>query len=71
MALVAWLFAAAYFPALQVVPLYLWHHQPRSRTIYQRMAASSLAAVAAGWVPTVYRLAAVGGDNDDGASKVR
>jgi len=53
----AWVFAALYFPALQVLPLYLWHHRPRSDTVYQRMAATALSAAVAGWVPTARRLA--------------
>ena len=58
MALSTWLFAALYFPALQLLPLALWHSRPRSETILQRMAATSVAAAALGWVPTARRLAA-------------
>ena len=56
-----WLFAAAFFPALQVLPLYLWPHLPRSATVSRRMALTSLAAAALGWQPTRRRLAATGG----------
>lgn len=56
-----WLFAAAFFPALQVLPLYLWPHLPRAATVSRRMAATTLAAAALGWRPTRGRLAAGGG----------
>lgn len=61
--LAPWLFAAAYFPALQVAPLYLFHRVPRARAIYRRMAVSCLAAAAAGWLPTALRLADRGGSS--------
>ena len=57
----AWLFAAAFFPALQVLPLYAWAHLPRSATVTRRMAASSLAALLLAWRPTRRQLAAAGG----------
>ena len=56
-----WLFAALYFPALHVLPLYLWYSRPRSETIRERMLATSLATALAAWVPTAWRLAAAGG----------
>lgn len=56
-----WIFAALYYPGLQVAPLYLWHAQPRSQTIYQRLAVTSVAAACGAWVPTARRLIAGGG----------
>ena len=47
-----WLFASLYFPALHVLPLYLWHSRPRSETIRQRMLATTLATALAAWLPT-------------------
>ena len=64
----SWLFAAAFFPALQVLPLYLWPHLPRSATVSRRMALTSLAAAALGWLPTGRRLLAAGGN---GGTQVR
>jgi hypothetical protein len=61
-----WGFAALFFPALQILPLYLWPSLPRSQTIYRRIAATTAAAGAAAWVPTARRLAAAAG----GSSKV-
>ncbi|KAL4422893.1 hypothetical protein ABPG75_009090 [Micractinium tetrahymenae] len=53
-----WLFAALYYPALQVLPLYLFARGPRSETIYRRMAATAAALALGGWLPTAQRLAA-------------
>ena len=67
----AWVFASLYFPALQVAPLYLWYNQPRSQTVYQRIAAPAVAAGMAGWVPTARRLLVAGGSGNQVGSRPR
>lgn len=52
-----WLFAALYYPTLQVLPLYLFARGPRTETIYRRMATIAVAVAACGWLPTARRLA--------------
>lgn len=66
-----WLFAAAFFPALQVLPLYLWPHLPRAATVSRRMAVITLAAVALGWRPTRGRLVGGGGGGLSGGGSTQ
>ncbi|KAL4451170.1 hypothetical protein ABPG77_009242 [Micractinium sp. CCAP 211/92] len=63
-----WLFAALYYPTLQVLPLYLFARGPRSETIYQRMATIAVAVAAGGWLPTARRLAAASDETKAPAS---
>lgn len=52
-----WLFAALYYPTLQVLPLYLFARGPRNETIYRRMTTIAVSVAAGGWLPTARRLA--------------